>query len=98
MTFAIPHGMNRRHFMRHLATSAATLPALQFLSHLRLGVCLGLLSGVTAAELSRVAILVQKGHVQALHQDPPEGDLLEMTARDRLRASWLRRRFATLGE
>lgn len=26
--------MGRRHFMRHLATSAATVPALQFLSHL----------------------------------------------------------------
>ena len=35
MTFQLPHGMNRRHFMRHLATSAATLPALQFLSHMQ---------------------------------------------------------------
>lgn len=28
-------GMNRRHFMRHMATSAATVPALQFLTHLQ---------------------------------------------------------------
>ncbi|MCA9041206.1 MAG: DUF1501 domain-containing protein [Planctomycetaceae bacterium] len=34
MSIPTPNGMNRRHFMRHLATSAATVPALQFLSHL----------------------------------------------------------------
>ena len=34
MNFTIPHGMGRRHFLRHLATSAATVPTLQFLSHL----------------------------------------------------------------
>ena len=35
MYLTTPHDMNRRHFMRHLATSAATLPALEFISHLR---------------------------------------------------------------
>ena len=35
MNFELPQGMNRRHFLNHLATGAATLPALQFLSHLR---------------------------------------------------------------
>lgn len=30
-----PQGMSRRHFLRHMATSAATVPALQFLSHLQ---------------------------------------------------------------
>lgn len=34
MNLTIPHGMGRRHFLRHLATSAATVPTLQFLSHL----------------------------------------------------------------
>ncbi|MEX0718199.1 MAG: DUF1501 domain-containing protein [Planctomycetaceae bacterium] len=33
MNSEVPSGMNRRHFMRHLATSAATVPTLQFLSH-----------------------------------------------------------------
>lgn len=33
MNLEVPNGMNRRHFMRHMATSAATLPTLQFLSH-----------------------------------------------------------------
>lgn len=35
MTLPIPRDMNRRHFFRHLATSAATLPTMQFLSHLQ---------------------------------------------------------------
>ena len=35
MNFPIPTGMSRRHFMRHMAGSAATIPTLQFLSDLR---------------------------------------------------------------
>ena len=35
MTNQIPNDMSRRHFMRHLATGAATVPALQFISHLQ---------------------------------------------------------------
>ena len=31
----IPSGMSRRHFMRHLAASAATVPAVQFISHVQ---------------------------------------------------------------
>ena len=31
----LPSGMSRRHFMRHLAASAATVPALQFISHVK---------------------------------------------------------------
>ena len=34
MNLEIPTGMSRRHFIEHLAASAATIPALQFLSHL----------------------------------------------------------------
>lgn len=34
MNFTTPNGMSRRHFMQHMATAAATVPALQFLSHL----------------------------------------------------------------
>jgi hypothetical protein len=33
MTPFLPAGMNRRHFLRHLAASAATVPAMQFISH-----------------------------------------------------------------
>ena len=29
-----PQGMSRRHFMRHLATGAMTIPALQLVNHL----------------------------------------------------------------
>lgn len=35
MKLTTPTGMSRRHFMRHMATSAATLPALQFMSHVQ---------------------------------------------------------------
>lgn len=31
----IPAGMSRRHFLNHMATAAATIPTLQFLSHLQ---------------------------------------------------------------
>lgn len=35
MHLTVPNGMSRRHFMQHLATSAATIPAINFLSHLQ---------------------------------------------------------------
>ncbi|WP_166828693.1 DUF1501 domain-containing protein [Thalassoroseus pseudoceratinae] len=35
MNLTIPRGMNRRHFMQHLATAATTIPTMQFLSHLQ---------------------------------------------------------------
>ena len=31
----IPAGMTRRHFMSHMAASAATIPAIQFMQHLQ---------------------------------------------------------------
>jgi hypothetical protein len=33
MSLFLPSGMSRRHFLRHLAASAATVPAMQFISH-----------------------------------------------------------------
>lgn len=33
MNSLLPAGMNRRHFLRHLAAGAATVPAMQFISH-----------------------------------------------------------------
>ena len=35
MQMTTPDGMSRRHFMRHLAASAATLPAMNFISHIQ---------------------------------------------------------------
>lgn len=35
MTLEIPQGMNRRHFMRHMATAATTVSSWQFMSHLK---------------------------------------------------------------
>ncbi|MEX0724708.1 MAG: DUF1501 domain-containing protein [Planctomycetaceae bacterium] len=35
MNLITPKGMSRRHFLNHVATGVATLPALQFLSHLQ---------------------------------------------------------------
>lgn len=35
MSLIVPAGMDRRHFMQHLATSVAAVPGLQFLSHLQ---------------------------------------------------------------
>ncbi|MDX1966657.1 MAG: DUF1501 domain-containing protein [Planctomycetaceae bacterium] len=35
MSLPTPAGMSRRHFMRHVAASAATIPALQFISHVQ---------------------------------------------------------------
>lgn len=35
MNLTTPNGMSRRHFMQHMATAAATVPAMNFLSHLQ---------------------------------------------------------------
>ncbi len=35
MSLIVPSGMNRRHFLRHMAASAATIPALNFISHVK---------------------------------------------------------------
>ncbi|MDZ4685767.1 MAG: DUF1501 domain-containing protein [Planctomycetaceae bacterium] len=35
MNLPTPSGMSRRHFMRHMAASAATIPALNFISHVQ---------------------------------------------------------------
>ena len=35
MSRFLPDGMNRRHFLRHAAASAATVPAIEFLGHLQ---------------------------------------------------------------
>ena len=81
--------------MLRTARSMPTEVSLAQLSNVRLGGCLGLLSNVDVGDLNAVAIQIQRGHVQVLGGDlpAPGRDLLEPSERDRLRASFLRRRF-----
>lgn len=88
----------RRSFgMLRTARSLPTEVALMHLSNVRLGAALGILPGIAPLALNQIAIQVQKGHVQALAGEAGAGVLSEPTERDRLRASFLRRRFAGLG-
>jgi len=83
---------------REVLATATSLPSdvtLTHLSDLRLAACLGL-SGdnLTPHAVDAIAIQIQRGHVQVLSGDPiPADGLLEPSARDRLRAAFLRRRF-----
>jgi len=77
--------------------SALSLPtevALQHLSDLRLGCALGMVDKLDPHDLDALAVQVQRGHVQVLSGEPTPADaLLEPSARDRQRASFLRGRF-----
>ena len=69
-----------------LLTTARAMPtdgALAHLSSLRLGLCLGLWSELPVEELARARVQIQKGHVQALSQEPPEPELMDPSERDR---------------
>ena len=76
------------------ARAMQTEAALAHVSNLRLGMHLGLITEAPLAILNELGVQVQKGHVQALHQEAPSSALLEASERDRLRASWLRRRLS----
>ena len=65
--------------------------ALELLSRLRLGVCLGMVEGVSLRTLNELLVLTQPAHVQVLEQ---KRDLSE-EQRDAARASYLRRRLAS---
>ncbi len=74
--------------------SMPTEEALRYISLVRLGCALGILEdSAQVRELNPVAIQVQKGHIQALEVGAEPASLLEVTERDRLRASFLRRHF-----
>ncbi len=90
---ALEDRVQRSFGMLRGARSLATDVALLHLSNVRLGVLLGLLPGVELADLARIAVQIQKGHVHVLVGDG-EGRLAEATERDRQRAVLLRRRFA----
>ena len=71
--------------------SLPTGEALTHISAVRLGVNLGLLPEVSLQTVDRLWTHLQKGHLQALH-DQGDGDLLDATERDKLRASLVRGR------
>ncbi len=85
--------VRRSYGMLRTARSLTTEIALMHLSNVRLGAVLGILAGITLANLNQVTIQIQKGHVQMLVGDG-SAKLSEATERDRLRAAFLRRRFA----
>jgi len=87
--------VRRSYGMLRTARSLATEVALMHLSSVRLGVVLGLLGGISLTDLSQAAVQIQKGHVHVL-AGAGAGKLAEATERDRLRAAFLRRRFAEL--
>lgn len=90
---ALEDRVQRSYGMLRTARSIATEVALLHLSNVRLGVLLGLVAGVELAELARVAVQIQKGHVHLLVGDG-SGKLAEATERDKQRASFLRKKFA----
>ena len=89
---AVQDKVSRAWGMLRTARAVPTDVALSQLSLVRLGEKLELLPKGAARDFKRVAIQIQKGHLQALNQEP--GKLLEVSERDRLRASYLRRSFA----
>jgi protein arginine kinase len=92
---ALVDKISRSFGLLRTARAMPTDGALSHLSSLRLGLHLGLWSELDAADLARARVQIQKGHVQALNQDPPQGELMETSERDRLRAAYLRKLLAT---
>jgi protein arginine kinase len=91
---ALVDRVSRSYGLLRTARAMPTDGALAHLSSLRLGLQLGLWSALPAEELARARVQIQKGHVQALHQDPPGSELMDPSERDRLRAAYLRRLLA----
>jgi protein arginine kinase len=86
---------------RSLATlrtsmSMQTEAALRHLSWVRLGHHLDLVQGLDIGLLNRLAVQIQRGHLQALH-GTAGGALLEPSERRKLRASLLRSAFSGRG-
>jgi len=91
---ALEDRVRRSYGMLRTARALPTSLALMHLSNVRLGACLGILSGLSPTDLNGMAIQIQKGHVHALAGSEVARELPEPTERDRLRAAFLRRRFA----
>ena len=88
--------VRRSYGMLRTARSFPTQVALMHLSNVRLGAALGVLSGVSPTDLNRLTIQIQKGHVHVLAGGALDGEIAAPTERDRMRANFLRRRFAEL--
>lgn len=82
-----------------LRTSRAmpTEAALAHLSNVRLGLHTGLFGGTRMDVLNELALHVQRGHIQVLTAPEREGELLDTSERDKLRAGYLRMRLADVG-
>ena len=93
---ALQDRVTRSHGMLRTARALPTEVALMHLSNVRLGACLGMLTGVSPSDVNALAIQIQKGHVYALSNGDPAGDLPDPTERDRMRAALLRRRLTEL--
>lgn len=83
-----------------LRTSRAmpTDAALAHLSNVRLGLHTGLFGGARLEVLNELGLHVQRGHIQVLTAPGDHGELLDTSERDKLRASYLRKRLAGLKE
>ncbi len=90
---ALEDRVRRSYGMLRTARSLPTEVALLHLSNIRLGACLGLLEKIRPVALNQIAVQVQKGHVQALVGEAGS-ELPDPSERDRMRAAYLRRRFA----
>jgi protein arginine kinase len=86
--------ISRSYGMLRTARAMATEAALTHLSMVRLGECLELVRGLPIAELNQITVQIQRGHIQMLTRDSQPTELIDATERDRLRATYLRRRFA----
>jgi len=69
----------------------ATSEALEFLSALRLGASVGLVTRLKVADVDKLIVLMQPGHLQRI-----EGADLDSDARDEMRATMLRRKVAAV--
>jgi protein arginine kinase len=87
--------VSRSYGMLRTARAMATDGALAHLSNLRMGWHLGLWKEVPLDVLARLRVQIQKGHVQALSAEDDPNALLEPSARDQLRAAYLRRTLAS---
>jgi len=91
---AIVDRVSRSYGMLRTARAMPTDGALAHLSNLRLGACLGIWKELPLQDLARLRVQIQKGHIQALHTSEAAGEMLDASARDRLRAAYLRRALA----
>lgn len=89
MPLALADCLARALSMLQHARLLATGEALEFLSALRLGASLGLYTRIKVADIDRLMLLIQPGHLQRIL-----GAKLMAEERDRMRAEFLRRKVA----